>query len=104
MTTDPRWRASDADRDRVADRLREHTGQGRLTLDEYAERVAAAYAAITRGDLDRLLADLPREPARTGEYHTDPPVTCPAVTTAATCLGAVPVACLVVVLVLVILA
>ena len=52
-------RASDADRDRFADLLREQTAQGRLSLEEFSERVGAVYAATTRGELDRLVADLP---------------------------------------------
>ena len=53
-------RASDAERERAAETLRRHHGDGRLTTDELEERTAQAYAAATRGDLDRLFADLPR--------------------------------------------
>jgi hypothetical protein len=56
---DPRIRASDADRDRVASLLREHHAAGRLTAEEFHERLEAAYAAKTLGQLDELLADLP---------------------------------------------
>jgi len=56
-------RAGDADRQRVADRLREALNEGRLTLDEYDERVQSAYAAKTYRDLDGLLSDLPVVPA-----------------------------------------
>jgi hypothetical protein len=52
-------RASDAERDRVVERLRRALGQGRLTLDEYDSRVAAAYEARTRGELATLTRDLP---------------------------------------------
>lgn len=55
----PHMRASDADRDRVVGALQRHTGEGRLTLDEFDQRSAAAYAARTIGDLDALIADLP---------------------------------------------
>ncbi|MCU7723252.1 DUF1707 domain-containing protein [Actinoplanes sp. KI2] len=54
-----RMRAADADRHRVADRLRAALEEGRLDLTEYDERLQGAYAAKTYGDLDRLLADLP---------------------------------------------
>jgi hypothetical protein len=54
-------RASDADRERVADRLRDHAVAGRLTTDELDERSGRAFAARTLGELDALLADLPRE-------------------------------------------
>ena len=59
MTQDPALRAGDADRDRVADSLREHFAAGRLTQDELQERLDATYAARTFGDLDPVLADLP---------------------------------------------
>ncbi|MHB1710191.1 MAG: DUF1707 SHOCT-like domain-containing protein [Acidimicrobiales bacterium] len=52
-------RVSDADRDRTVNALRDHVVLGRLTLDEYSERVAAALVARTQGDLEPLLADLP---------------------------------------------
>lgn len=55
----PHIRASDADRARVADALQRHTAAGRLTLDEFDQRSAAAYAAHTIGDLDAITADLP---------------------------------------------
>jgi hypothetical protein len=59
MAGDPRIRASDADRDRTAALLREHHAAGRLTTDEFNERLDKAYAAKTLGELDELLADLP---------------------------------------------
>ena len=52
-------RASDADREAVAVRLNEAVGDGRLTLQEFSERLERAYAARTRGELDPLTADLP---------------------------------------------
>ena len=59
MASDPRIRASDADRDRTAALLREHHAAGRLTAEEFNERLDKAYAAKTLGDLDQLLSDLP---------------------------------------------
>src|SRR5262245_8830560 len=59
MASDPRIRASDADRDRTAALLREHHAAGRLSADEFNERLDKAYAAKTLGELDQLLADLP---------------------------------------------
>ena len=63
MTTmpddDPKLRASDADRDRAASLLREHHAAGRLTAEEFSERLDAAYAAKTLGDINELMADLP---------------------------------------------
>jgi len=55
----PRIRASDADRDRVASLLREHHAAGRLTAEEFHERMDRALEARTLGELDELLADLP---------------------------------------------
>jgi hypothetical protein len=57
----PELRASDADRERVAARLREHMADGRLTLDELSERLGEAYEARTVGALDELTRDLPAE-------------------------------------------
>jgi hypothetical protein len=52
-------RASDADRDRSAAALSAHYTAGRLTLEEFQERLDQAYAAKTLGDLDDLMTDLP---------------------------------------------
>jgi len=59
MASDPSIRASDADRDRTAALLREHHAAGRLTAEEFNERLDKAYAAKTLGELDQLLSDLP---------------------------------------------
>jgi Domain of unknown function (DUF1707) len=59
MPGDPRMRASDADRERTATLLREHHAQGRLSPEEFNDRLDRAFAAKTIGDLDELLADLP---------------------------------------------
>ncbi|MFD0001959.1 DUF1707 domain-containing protein [Streptomyces sp. NPDC127178] len=52
-------RASDADRDRIADILRDALAEGRLTADEHAERVEGVLAAKTVGELDVFIRDLP---------------------------------------------
>ncbi|MFF8193909.1 DUF1707 domain-containing protein [Streptomyces bobili] len=52
-------RASDADRDRIADILREALAEGRLTAEEHAERVEGVLAAKTVGELDAFIRDLP---------------------------------------------
>ena len=57
---DDRIRASDADRDGVATRLRDHFAEGRLTQEELDERISAALSAKTFGDLRRVMADLPQ--------------------------------------------
>jgi hypothetical protein len=65
----PAVRASDADRERVAKLLSDHAAAGRLTPEELDERLDAAYAARTNGELDALLDDLP---ARPGPPARDP--------------------------------
>jgi Domain of unknown function (DUF1707)/Cell wall-active antibiotics response 4TMS YvqF len=52
-------RASDADRERVANVLREAAGDGRLSLDELDERLDAVYAAKTYAELEPITNDLP---------------------------------------------
>lgn len=52
-------RASDDDREQVVGRLRAAVENGRLTLEEFTERVGLAYQAVTYGDLATLHADLP---------------------------------------------
>jgi hypothetical protein len=55
------YRVGDADRNRTADLLKEAHAAGYLTLEEADERLGTALAARTRGELDRLVADLPPE-------------------------------------------
>ncbi|MFI0486072.1 DUF1707 domain-containing protein [Actinomadura sp. 9N215] len=52
-------RASDDEREAVVERLRIASVEGRLTFEELTERTEAAYAAVTRGDLEDITADLP---------------------------------------------
>jgi hypothetical protein len=61
MPDDPRrrLRASDADRDRTAVLLSEHHAVGRLTAEEFDERLNKVFPAKTLAELDELLADLP---------------------------------------------
>ena len=54
-----RMRVSDADREAVTARLRDHFAEGRLTHGELDERVSAALNAKTFGELRALTADLP---------------------------------------------
>jgi hypothetical protein len=56
----PELRASDAERDRVVDLLREAVAEGRLTPEEHAERVEGVLAARTVGELEVYIRDLPR--------------------------------------------
>lgn len=52
-------RASDVDREHVAERLRAAAGDGRLDFDELDERLGTAYGAKTYAQLEPLVADLP---------------------------------------------
>src|SRR5919108_2601666 len=71
-------RASDAERERVVAFLREHALAGRLNDEELEERIGLAYAAVTVGDLERLIGDLPRarhpspRPARPPQRRHEP--------------------------------
>jgi hypothetical protein len=54
-------RASDDDRQRTVAALERHTGAGRLTLDEFAERARAAHDARTLDELAAVVRDLPAD-------------------------------------------
>lgn len=56
---DPQMRASDADRDKYTAVLQDAFAEGRLTREEYDERLEAVYRARTYGDLEPLVSDLP---------------------------------------------
>jgi hypothetical protein len=60
--TDPQLRVSDVERQRVVAALQAHTAAGRLSLDEFGERVDRALAAVTRAELSAVTSDLPAEP------------------------------------------
>jgi hypothetical protein len=72
VTNEPQMRASDYDREVVAGRLRDAHVEGRLPTDEFQNRLDAAYAAATYGDLEALTRDLPafRRPRATEEAPT----------------------------------
>src|SRR6266536_1768471 len=63
MASGPDLRVGDAERDATAERLRESYAQGRLTLDEFNERLSAALAATTERELSQLTQDLPHAAA-----------------------------------------
>lgn len=58
-TPDPNMRVSNAEREAIIARLHAATEEGRLELDEFADRSQEAYAAKTYGELQQLLSDLP---------------------------------------------
>jgi hypothetical protein len=77
---DPNLRAADTDRAAVAAALGRALSDGRLTVEEYDERLAKAYAAKTYGELDQLTTDLPRSgpaPAAAEAPRPAPSGSCP---------------------------
>ncbi|MPY53140.1 DUF1707 SHOCT-like domain-containing protein [Streptomyces acidicola] len=56
-------RASDADRERVAEQLRDALAEGRLDMEEFEERLDATYKARTYGELTPITRDLPGQGA-----------------------------------------
>lgn len=52
-------RASDGDREGVAERLRDAHAEGRLSMEEFEQRLDATYAAKTLGELELVTQDLP---------------------------------------------
>jgi hypothetical protein len=66
-------RVSDAERQRAAMLLGDHFATGRLTQQEYDERVTAAYNARTRSDVAALFADLPGPVPATRHGPVGPP-------------------------------
>jgi Domain of unknown function (DUF1707)/2TM domain len=68
---DPRLRVGDAERGQVIDQLADHHAAGRLTLEEFEDRMAAAATARTGADLAVLVQDLP--PARPAPGPARPP-------------------------------
>jgi hypothetical protein len=58
MAETPELRASDADREQTAELLRRAAGEGRLTVDELDDRLAEAFDARTRTELEALVVDV----------------------------------------------
>jgi hypothetical protein len=59
MAPGPDLRIGDADREAAAATLREHYAQGRLTLEEFNQRLDAVFASTTRSQLNHITRDLP---------------------------------------------
>jgi Flp pilus assembly protein TadB len=87
-------RASDADRDQVAERLRKAATEGRIFAHELEERMATALRAKTYGELDAVTADLP------GVRVTHPGRQRPSLTSRPVAMGAYLIAATVVLCVL----
>ena len=58
----PRMRAGDKDRQLVVEQLGRHFGEGRLTVQEFDERVVRAHGSVYLDELPALTVDLPRDP------------------------------------------
>jgi hypothetical protein len=58
-------RASDDERERTVEALRRHAAAGRIDAAELEDRLGLALTATTRGDLERIVEDLPAERAQT---------------------------------------
>src|SRR5581483_10638791 len=71
MPDDASLRASDEQRDRAVAEIREHFAAGRLTDEELSDRVQAAYSARTEGELNALMADLPKLPATRAQQKAE---------------------------------
>jgi DUF1707 SHOCT-like domain len=71
MPDDPGLRASDEQRERAAQDIREHFAAGRLDEDELDQRVQDAYSAKTQQDLAKLLVDLPKLPASPAQQKAE---------------------------------
>lgn len=68
MAAGPGLRIGNAEREATAASLREHFALGRLTIEEFQQRLDAAFAAKTSLDLARITDDLPHRPALAGAW------------------------------------
>jgi Flp pilus assembly protein TadB len=84
-------RASDADREQVAERLRHAAAEGRILAEELEQRLAAALRARTYGELHALVSDLPR-PLRRQQRSTTALVGRSALAIAIVCAAVVVIA------------
>jgi Domain of unknown function (DUF1707) len=92
MVDQQKMRASDRDRQQVVERLRSALEDGRLTMDEYVDRMEVAYQAATYGDLAPLCADLPASSPVVGGRETAAAVAAPpAICARASYLGGLPI-------------
>ena len=71
-------RASDADREQFAERLRRAAGEGRIVAEELEERLEVVFSARTYGELDAVVADLPGTPVSRRERSRTPALPRPA--------------------------
>jgi Domain of unknown function (DUF1707) len=69
---EPRMRAADADRAKAVEKLGRHLGEGRLTVEEFDDRVTQAHAAVYLDQLPPLFVDLPPDPAAPVPHRSRP--------------------------------
>lgn len=74
MAAGPGLRIGDAEREATAASLREHYAHGRLTIEEFQQRLDAAFAAKTEPDLAKITSDLPHAPAFGGPWPPPQPI------------------------------
>ena len=77
MATGPDLRIGHAEREAAAASLREHYAQGRLTLEEFNERLDATFKAVTQSQLNRITEDLPHAAAHPAPSAPLPVTTVP---------------------------
>ncbi|MDF2435532.1 MAG: hypothetical protein JWP44_5165 [Mucilaginibacter sp.] len=68
-SANPNLRVGDAEREATADRLRRNHAEGRLDVQEFQERLDRCYEATTAGQLQELVADLPRNEQRPPRHY-----------------------------------
>lgn len=68
-------RIGDAEREAAAASLREHYAHGRLTIEEFQQRLDTAFAARTDLDLAKITSDLPHVPASARAWPPPQPLT-----------------------------
>ena len=85
-------RASDADREQIAERLRKAAAEGRLLAEELEQRIGAAFSARTYGELDALVDDLPDNRPAPSRPHSVAGLSGPVGVIAATLVAAILVA------------
>lgn len=78
MAAESGVRIGDAEREKVATSLREHYASGRLTLDEFQQRLDAVFAAKTDTDLAKITADLPHADPYAAPWPPSQPFSTPA--------------------------
>jgi hypothetical protein len=88
MAAGPGFRIGDSEREAAAASLREHYARGRLTLDEFQQRLDAVFAAKTNVDLGKVTSDLPYASPYTPPWPPQQPAGSPKPSASRASLGA----------------